>query len=144
MSATNLAAAPGTDTTSQPAIEQLLRLFEAGDPALMGFIAADIDFRIDHYRDSDGVDVSWQQATDIEGFGVILSRLGPEVFPQGTKIVGLSSQDLGDGWYNTRFHQRYHYAVRGRMVESVTFILSHQADGKIDYFRETVTTVNDI
>ncbi|MFV1496917.1 hypothetical protein VWY34_17940 [Phaeobacter sp. JH20_02] len=142
MSATTLAPAPQAATA--PEIEQLLRLFEAGDPALMGFIAPDIDFRIDHYRDSDGVDVSWQQATDIEGFGVILSRLGPEVFPQGTKIVDLTSQDLGDGWYNTRFQQRYHYAVRDRMVESVTFILSHQKDGKIDYFRETVTTVTDL
>ncbi|MFS4580594.1 hypothetical protein [Phaeobacter sp. C3_T13_0] len=144
MSATNPATTNANSASKQPIIEQLLRLFEAGDPALMGFIAPDIDFRIDHYRDGDGADVSWQQASDIEGFGVILSRLGPEVFPQGTKIIDLRTQDLGDGWCNTRFCQRYHYAVRDRMVESLTFILSHQNNGQIDYFRETVTTVTDI
>ncbi|UWQ30895.1 hypothetical protein K3557_04015 [Leisingera sp. M523] len=128
--------------TTDPVIAQVLKHFEAGDPAIMGLIAADIDFRIDHYKDD--ADIAWQSATDIEGFAQVLTRLGQEVFPQGTQILAADTQDLGNGWFLTRFEQRFFYARSAAMAESVTFITTHQEDGKMDFFREVVTTVTEI
>ncbi|OBY26099.1 hypothetical protein [Leisingera sp. JC1] len=131
-----------TASAAPPVIGQLLKLFEAGDPAIMNLIAPGIDFRIDHYRDD--ADISWQAATDAEGFARLLARLGQEVFPQGTRILESATQDLGDGWFLTRFRQRFFYARAGAVVESGTLITTHQEDGKIDFFREVVTSVTEI
>ncbi|UWQ78161.1 hypothetical protein K3725_12630 [Leisingera sp. S132] len=132
-----------TATAAQrPVIDQVLKQFEAGDPAILGLIAPDIDFRIDHYKDD--ADISWQAATGIEDFAKVLARLGQEIFPQGTLILESTSQDLGGGWFLTRFRQRFYYALAGAMVESGTLITTHQEDGKIDFFREVVTSVTEI
>lgn len=129
-------------TTAQPLITNLLQKFEAGDPGLMQLIAADIDFAIDHYQDE--ADTSWQRARDIEGFGAVLTRLGSDIFPQGTKILGLETQALGGGWHHTRFEQEFFYGLRGCMVRSETFILSHEDGGKLDFFREVVTKTHEV
>lgn len=125
-----------------PAIDRVLSKFAAGDPSLFEDMADAIDFRIDHYRDE--LDVSWQLASTKAGLAQVLQRLAVEVFPKGTQALDITTTALGDGWYLTRFEQRYFYAVRQRMVESVTHIISHQQDGKMDFFRETVTNVVNI
>jgi len=125
---------------SEPiAIHRILDLFEKGSPDLLREMAEDLDFRIDHYRDE--LDVSWQVASGLPEMGAVLQRLAQEVFTRGTRIAGLASASLGDGWYLTRFHQVFYYEVRKCECESVTFILSHERDGKLDFFRETVTNV---
>lgn len=126
------------------AIDTLLQKFVAGDPSMFNDIAPDIDFAIEHYRDSDGADTSWQRATSLTDLITIVGRLGAEVFQQGTNALKIETTALGNGWHLTEFHQRFHYAVRGKVVESVTYITSHEADGKLDFFREVVTTVDDI
>ena len=134
-----------SDTITQqaePAIDRVLKKFAAGDPALFEDMADSIDFRIDHYRDE--LDVSWQVASNKAEMAELLQRLGVEVFPKGTQALDISTRALGDDWYQTRFEQRYFYAVRQRMVESVTHIISHQQDGRMDFFRETVTNVVNI
>jgi len=133
---------PANTPESTPVINQVLHLFETGSPEIMAQVAPDIDFRIDHYRDE--TDVSWQSAKDIEGFGAVLTRLATDVFPSGTKILGVETQALGNNWFSTRFEQKFFYAQRGRMVESVTYITTHETDGKMDFFREIVTTITDI
>ncbi len=120
-------------------IHRVIDLFEQQSPDLFGYLAENLDFRIDHYHDE--VDVSWQAAADIGEMAAVLQRLAVEVFPKGTRVLELRSLDLGHGWFVTRFHQRFFYGVRQRGCESVTFILSHETDGKLDYFRETVTDV---
>lgn len=121
-------------------IDHVLNAFAAGDvPTLLAHIDDGVDFRIDHYRDT--ADVSWQQAKDKTGLLAVLQRLAAEVFPRGTQIVQTESQALGDDWVLTRFHQRFFYAVQQREVESVTWIVSHSVQGRLDYFRETVTTI---
>lgn len=121
-------------------IDNVLNAFAAGDvPTLLAHIDDGVDFRIDHYRDT--ADVSWQQAKDKAGLLAVLQRLAAEVFPRGTQIVQTESQALGDDWVLTRFHQRFFYAVQQREVESVTWIVSHSVQGRLDYFRETVTTI---
>ncbi|MHA7773338.1 hypothetical protein [Roseibium sp. M-1] len=121
------------------AIHNVLNLFEQGSPELVAHLAPELDFRIDHYKDE--TDVSWQVAGSLQEIGCVLQRLATEVFPKGTKILGLGSRALGDGWYVTRFKQRFYYPVREAECESLTYILSHETDGKLDFFRETVTTV---
>ncbi|MEP4039043.1 hypothetical protein [Pseudophaeobacter sp.] len=123
-------------------IGQVLRKFISGDVSLFELISEDIDFRIDHFRDE--VDVSWQKAKSREGMIEVIARLGQEVFPKGTKALGLESVDLGNGWHLTRFEQEFFYGVRQCDVSSLTFIVSHEADGFLDFFRETVTNVTDI
>jgi ketosteroid isomerase-like protein len=130
--------------TTNPAthfpIDRVLAAFEKGDvPTLLGSIADDVDFRIDHYRDE--ADTSWQVARNKADVLAVVQRLGTEVFPQGTKIVHTHSQPLGDDWVITQFHQRFFYAVQQREVESLTWIVSHSRNGQLDYFRETVTTI---
>ncbi|MGJ8618115.1 MAG: hypothetical protein ACSHWS_14830 [Sulfitobacter sp.] len=134
------------DRTQAPntAIDRLLQKFIAGDPSMFDDIAADIDFAIEHYRDADGADVTWQRAKTLQDMITLVGRLGAEVFPQGTKALDIETTALGNGWHMTRFNQRFHYAVRDRMVESVTYITSHEAGGKLDFFREVVTTVDNI
>lgn len=124
------------------AIQNILSKFETGDASIFSHFADDIDFCIEHYRDD--TDVAWQVAKNVQQLGALMGRLGSEVFPQGTKVLGRDTTELGDGWYMTRFEQRFFYAVRQNMVESRTYIISHEIDGKLDYFRETVTTVTDI
>lgn len=125
---------------SEPiAIHRVLYLFEKGSPDLLALMAEDLDFRIDHYRDE--TDVSWQVASSQQEMIAVLQRLAQEVFTRGTRIAGLESAALGDGWFVTRFHQVFYYEVRQCECESVTFILSHETDGKLDFFRETVTNV---
>ncbi|HRL99779.1 MAG TPA: hypothetical protein PLE22_10090 [Acidovorax sp.] len=124
-------------------IDQVLMAFAQGDvPTLLNVIADDVDFRIDHYRDD--ADTSWQVARSKAELLAVLQRLGAEVFPRGTAIVRTHSQDLGNGWVLTQFHQRFFYAVQQRDVESVTWITSHSQGGQLDYFRETVTTITPV
>ena len=127
---------------SNLAILDILSKFESGDASIFAHFADDIDFRIEHYHDD--TDTSWQVAKTVEQLGALMGRLGGEVFPKGTKILSCDTTKLGDGWCMTRFEQRFFYAVRQNMVESVTYIISHEVNGKLDYFRETVTTVTDI
>ena len=133
-------------TTTTPAthpIDQVLKAFAQGDvPTLLNVIADDVDFRIDHYRDD--ADTSWQVARSKAELLTVLQRLATEVFPRGTAIVRTHSQDLGNGWVLTQFHQRFFYAVQQRDVESVTWITSHSQGGQLDYFRETVTTITPV
>ncbi|WP_068418703.1 hypothetical protein [Labrenzia sp. OB1] len=128
--------------TEPIAIHQILNLFEKGSPELLALMAEDLDFRIDHYRDE--LDVSWQSARNLAEMTSVLQRLAQGVFTKGTRIAGLSSVALGEGWFLTRFHQVFFYEVRQCDCESVTLILSHEKDGRLDYFRETVTNVVDL
>lgn len=133
------------DQTTQEttAIETLLRKFVANDPTLMGHMADDIDFRIDHFQDE--TDVSWQVASSLAEMGGILQRLGGEIFPKGTKALSIETQRLPqEGWMLTTFAQEFYYGLRAGMCTSVTLILSHETEGKVDYFRETVTNVVDL
>lgn len=124
-------------------IDQVLSAFAQGDvPQLLALIADDVDFRIDHYRDT--ADVAWQQAQGKAGVLAVLQRLATEIFPQGTQILRAHSQALGDGWVLTQFHQCFHYGVLQRAVESQTWIVSHSRDGLLDYFRETVATITPL
>ena len=120
-------------------IHNLLNKFEKGDMALLELIAEDIDFRIDHYRDD--ADTHWQQCQSKEGFINVLTRLGAEIFPKGTAINELTSEELGDGWYLTTFDQSFWYGLVEKDVKSRTYIISHELNGQIDYFRENVTTL---
>ena len=124
-------------------IDQVLMAFAQGDvPTLLNVIADDVDFRIDHYRDD--ADTNWQVARSKAELLTVLQRLATEVFPRGTAIVRTHSQDLGNGWVLTQFHQRFFYAVQQRDVESVTWITSHSQGVQLDYFRETVTTITPV
>lgn len=128
-----------TTTPTYP-IDHVLAAFAQGDvPALLGRVADDLDFRIDHYRDD--ADTSWQLARDKAGLLAVLQRLAVEVFPRGTQILHTHSQPLGNDWVLTQFHQRFFYAVQQREVESLTWIVSHSQGEQVDYFRETVTTI---
>ncbi|MCO6186587.1 hypothetical protein [Rhizobium sp. L1K21] len=124
------------------AIGQVLTRFAAGDPSLFELISSDIDFRIDHFRDE--ADTSWQQAKSREGLMAVVGRLGQEVFPKGTEALGIDSVVLGDGWHLTCFNQRFFYGERQRDVTSLTYIISHETNGMLDYFRETVTNIVNI
>lgn len=122
-------------------VGQVLAKFVAGDPSLFELIAEDIDFRIDHFRDE--VDTAWQQADSRNALMTVLGRLGVEVFPVGTEALGIDSFALGDGWHLTCFNQRFFYGVRQKTVTSQTYIVSHEADGRLDYFRENVSNIVD-
>ena len=129
-----------TNLTTNFPIDRVLAAFEKGDvPTLLGSVADDLDFRIDHYRDD--ADTSWQVARNQADLLTVLQRLGTEIFPQGTRIVHTHSQPLGDDWVMTQLSQRFFYGVQQREVESLTWILSHSQNGQLDYFRETVTTI---
>ncbi|MCV6584271.1 MAG: hypothetical protein OIF47_01920 [Marinibacterium sp.] len=132
---------PAPVQTQDTAIGQVLTKFAAGDMSLFQQIADDVDFRIDHFRDS--ADTSWQQASSRDALMGVLGRLAQDVFPQGTRALGITCTALGDGWHLTRFHQAFHYGLEQRDVTSLTYILSHEADGVVDYFRETVTGIAD-
>ena len=120
-------------------IHQLLNHFEQGDMALLALIADDIDFRIDHYKDE--ADTSWQQCQNKEGCINVLTRLNSEIFPKGTVFTGLTSEALGDGWHLTTLDQSFWYGLIEKEVTSKTFIISHELDGQVDYFRESVTSL---
>ncbi|MGH1452086.1 MAG: hypothetical protein ACRBBV_02855 [Paracoccaceae bacterium] len=122
-------------------IGQVLAKFAAGDPSMLGLMAENIDFRIDHFRDE--ADTDWQQAGTRDALVSLLGRLAEEVFPQGTEGLGIDCFELGAGWYLTCFNQRFFYGLRQREVTSLTYIISHEADGLLDYFRETVTNIVD-
>ena len=133
---------PTHTRTAETTIGQVLARFAAGDLSLFELIADDVDFRIDHFRDE--ADTSWQRATSREALMGVIGRLGQDVFPKGTEALGIDVFALGDGWHLTRFHQRFFYGERQRDVTSVTFIISHEADGLLDYFRENVTNIVDV
>ncbi|MCO4785649.1 hypothetical protein [Marinomonas atlantica] len=124
---------------SDIAIHRVLNLFEAGDMTLLTFFSDDIDLRIDHYKDD--ADTQWQCCDSKAGLMKVLAQLGKEVFPNGTKITGLTSESLDDGWFITTFDQSFWYGLEGRDVDSRTYIVSHELDGQVDYFRENVTTM---
>tara|TARA_B110000211_G_scaffold221431_1_gene269041 strand:- start:635 stop:1039 length:405 start_codon:yes stop_codon:yes gene_type:complete len=121
------------------AIHQLLNRFEQGDMSLLDLIADDIDLRIDHYKDD--ADTHWQQCNNKSDFIGVLTRLGEEIFPRGTVINTLNSESLGEGWYCTIFDQSFWYGLEEQYVKSRTYIISHELDGQIDYFRENVSTL---
>jgi ketosteroid isomerase-like protein len=124
-------------------IDTVLRAFERGDVAtLLQHIDDNIDFRIDHYQDDH--DISWQRATNKDEFLAMLRRVASEVFPQGTKLLDVATEDLGGGWAMTRMHQQFYYGVQARHVDSRTWIVSHSHDGRCDYFRETVGTLRPL
>jgi len=130
-----------TQPTTRFPIDHVLAAFAQGDvPTLLAYIADDVDFRIDHYRDT--ADTSWQQARSKMDLLAVLQRLAVEVFPKGTQIVHTHSTPLGSDWVLTQFHQRFFYAVQQREVESLTWIVSHSQNGQLDYFRESVTTIH--
>jgi hypothetical protein len=128
--------------TEDTMIGQVLTKFAAGDPSLFELIADDIDFRIDHFRDE--ADTGWQHATTKNALAHVIGRLGEEVFPKGTEALGIDCFALGDGWHLTLFNQRFFYGVRQREVTSLTYIVSHETDGQLDYFRENVTNIVDV
>ena len=127
------------ERNSNIAIHQLLNRFEEGDMSLLELVANDIDLRIDHYKDD--ADTGWQQCDNKADFIEVLTRLGSEIFPNGTTINSLSSEPLGDGWYITTFDQSFWYGLAKKDVQSRTYIVSHELAGQIDYFRESVTTL---
>lgn len=127
------------ERNSNIAIHQLLNRFEQGDMSLLELVANDIDLRIDHYNDD--ADTGWQQCDNKADFIEVLTRLGSEIFPNGTTINSLSSEPLGDGWYITTFDQYFWYGLAKKDVQSRTYIVSHELAGQIDYFRESVTTL---
>lgn len=128
--------------TEDTVIGQVLTKFAAGDPSLFELIAEDVDFRIDHFRDE--ADTSWQLADSRNGLAQVIGRLGQEVFPQGTEALAIDCFELGAGWYLTCFDQRFFYGVRQQDVASLTYIVSHEADGQMDYFRENVTNIVNV
>lgn len=131
-----------TDTPETGAtITTLLRKFAAADPSMFDLVAPDIDFRIDHYRDE--ADTGWQIARSLPELIGVVQRLGQEIFPKGTRLQSVETRALGNGWYLTDFHQRFFYGLRQCEVSSLTHILSHESDGRVDFFRETVTTIVD-
>ncbi|WP_206601090.1 hypothetical protein [Pseudophaeobacter leonis] len=105
-------------------------------------VADDIDFRIDHFKDE--LDTSWQTAGSLNALLDVLDRLGKEVFPKGTQALGIDTFSLGGGWHLTQFNQQFFYGLRQCEVTSLTHIMSHETDGKVDYFRETVTGVTNL
>ncbi len=127
------------DRHSDIAIHQLLNRFEKADLSLLDWVADDINLRIDHYKDD--ADTGWQQCENKTGFMAVLTRLGSEIFPKGTVINSLNSNALGEGWYITTFDQSFWYGLTEQDVQSRTYIISHERDGQIDYFRENVTTI---
>lgn len=121
-------------------IDAVLSAFAGGDVEnLLRHIDDQIDFRIDHYQDE--ADISWQKAADKAGLIQVLQRLAAEVFPQGTRILSTSSTPLGNDWVITKLHQQFYYGVQDQEVDSLTWIVSHSEEGRVDYFRETVTNV---
>ncbi|WP_299077325.1 hypothetical protein [uncultured Ruegeria sp.] len=126
----------------QTAIGQALTKFIFGDASLFDLISDDIDFRIEHFRDE--TDTSWQRANSREALMAVITQLGQEVFPKGTEALGLEVFALGDGWHLTRFEQQFFYGLRQRDVVSRTIIVSHETDGLLDFFRETVTAVTNV
>lgn len=121
-------------------IDIVLQAFAQGDAdTLLRHIDDKIDFRIDHYQDD--TDVSWQRAESKQELVQLLQRLGTEVFPKGTRIVSTSSTPLGGDWVITQLRQQFYYGVQERMVDSQTWIVSHSSQGRCDYFREIVGTV---
>ena len=128
--------------TENTVIGQVLIKFAAGDPSLFELIANDIDFRIDHFRDE--TNTSWQIADSRNSLAQVIGRLGQEVFQKGTEVLAIDCLALGGGWHLTCFNQRFFYGVRQKDVTSLTYIVSHEADGQLDYFRENVTNIVDL
>lgn len=133
-----LTPVPASDTV----IGQVLAKFAVGDLSLFELIADDIDFRIDHFRDE--ADTEWQKADTRDALMSLVGRLGEEIFPKGTEASGIDSFELGKGWYLTRFNQRFFYGLRQKNVTSLTYIVSHEEKGVLDYFRENVTNIVDV
>lgn len=125
--------------SSDITIHQLLNKFEQGDMTLLDLIADNIDLRIDHYQDD--ADTQWQQCHTKADFVTVLTRLSSDIFPKGTVIKHLESQALGDGWFITAFSQSFYYGLANKQVDSQTYIVSHEVNGMIDYFRENVATL---
>ncbi|MEM8692283.1 MAG: hypothetical protein AAGG57_10400 [Pseudomonadota bacterium] len=130
---------PAPVATKDTAVGQVLAKFAAGDPSLFELIAEDIDFRIDHFHDE--ADTSWQHANTRDALMSLVGRLGEEVFPKGTHALGIDCFMLGEGWYLTCFNQQFFYGIRQEDVTSLTYIISHEDNGKLDYFRENVTNI---
>lgn len=128
--------------SSEIAIHKVMNAFEKMDMTLFDHISDQIDLSIDHYQDEE--DTQWQQCQSKDQMAVLLGRLAQDIFPKGTRILELQSQDLGDGWYLTKFSQQFWYGVSSSEVIGKSLILSHEVGGKVDYFRETVQAVIDV
>jgi len=126
----------------QVAIHCLMNAFEKGSMDLFNYVDSELDLAIDHFRDS--VDTKWQTSKNLEELGNLLGRLKAEVFPKGTHILRLESLDIGDGWHLTFLEQEFWYAIESQDVVGKSVILSHEIDGKLDYFRETVQSVTPV
>lgn len=121
------------------AIHNVINAFEKMDMGLFEYIAEDVDLAIDHYKDD--ADTKWQQCQSKQEMAGLLGRLAQDVFPKGTHVLALSSQALGDGWYITTFSQQFWYGILSKEVIGKSLIVSHELDGQVDYFRETVQAV---
>jgi len=121
------------------AIHQLMNRFEQGDMSLLDQVADDIHLSIDHFNHN--ADTGWQRCAGKQDLIRVLTRLAEEVFPKGTKFTHLSTRALGEQWYLTKLEQKFWYGLEQQEVKGESFILSHETDGKVDYFKETVTAV---
>jgi len=125
-------------------VDELLYAFERGDVAKMDtLLSDDFNLRIEHYGD-DEADVSWQHSANKTEFYILLERLSKEVFSKGTQILSLETTLLADGWTLSKFKQKFFYAVRNREVFGETWILAHEKDNRLDYFREIATPVVNV
>ena len=121
------------------AIHNVMNAFEKMDMGLFEYIAEDVDLAIDHYKDD--ADTKWQQCQSKQEMAGLLGRLAQDVFPKGNHVLALSSQALGDGWYITTFSQQFWYGILSKEVIGKSLIVSHELNGQVDYFRETVQAV---
>ena len=128
--------------TENIAIHNLMNEFELGGIGLFDYVDTELDLSIDHFKDD--ADTQWQKSKNAMELGNLFGRLQTEIFPKGTKILRLESQSLGEGWYITHLSQQFWYGLKKEEVIGRSLILSHESDGKVDYFRETVQSVIEI
>lgn len=121
------------------AIHNVMNAFEKMDMGLFDYVTDDIDLAIGHYKDD--ADTKWQQCQSKQKMSELLGRLAQDIFPHGTRILELSSQALGGGWYITTFSQQFWYGILSKEVIGKSLIVSHELNGQVDYFRETVQAV---
>lgn len=124
-------------------IHKIMNKFETDDFTLLDHFSENIDLVIEHYNDD--TDVSWQRCESKQGLTAVLQQLVQDVFPKGTKILGLESITIGDGWFISNFSQQFWYGVQEQTVVGSSVIISHENEaGQVDYFREVVQSVNPV
>ena len=81
-----------TNPTTNFPIDRVLAAFEKGDvPTLLGSVADDMDFRIDHYRDD--ADTSWQVARNKADLLAVVSGIYAAQDPVATQRAYLARFD---------------------------------------------------